>query len=223
MSDIQCFLLEPTGQENHYLRRYAVVDGGCTGAANYHNARVFTRLLAEGEAPRTLAEDPRWPVTCQHCDYTFQPEDRRQDFRQPVYRRVDTGEEMELHAAPAGAMWFTEWMQQYPQRCGPDGRYLTVRTPGGDWVVDGRASNCDSPCVSCGVPYLLHFSGGQHGHDANACPNYEDARPHKCWVRHGDAPSITVDKNGVTCGAGAGSILAGSYHGFLRGGRLTAT
>jgi hypothetical protein len=39
-------------------------------------------------------------------------------------------------------------------------------------------------------------------------------------VRHGEAPNITVDKNGVTCGAGAGSIQCGSYHGFLRNGEL---
>lgn len=47
---------------------------------------------------------------------------------------------------------------------------------------------------------------------------------HKCWVRHGDprASNVTVDKNGDTCSAGAGSILAGDYHGFLQAGVLTA-
>jgi hypothetical protein len=54
------------------------------------------------------------------------------------------------------------------------------------------------------------------------CTDREDALKggHKCWVRHGDAPLITVDKNGKTCGAGGGSILSGSYHGFLRNGEL---
>jgi hypothetical protein len=46
-------------------------------------------------------------------------------------------------------------------------------------------------------------------------------RLHRCWVRHGDAPELTVDKNGKTCGAGGGSIVSGSYHGFLRNGFLT--
>jgi hypothetical protein len=46
-------------------------------------------------------------------------------------------------------------------------------------------------------------------------------RPHKCWVRHGEPPNHTVDKRGNTCGAGAGSILSGSYHGFLRDGSFT--
>ncbi len=46
-------------------------------------------------------------------------------------------------------------------------------------------------------------------------------RPHKCWIRHGTPPDLTVDKNGVTCNAGAGSILVGDYHGFLVNGRFT--
>ena len=54
--------------------------------------------------------------------------------------------------------------------------------------------------------------------------HYEDARPHKCWVRHGDPRTgiVTVDKNGVTCGAGAGSIATRGWHGFLREGMLVA-
>jgi hypothetical protein len=60
-----------------------------------------------------------------------------------------------------------------------------------------------------------------HSHRHDMCAGYEDARPHKCWIRHGKAPLITVDKNGVTCGAGTGSIAAGDYHGFLRNGEFT--
>lgn len=221
MSGTACFLLEDTGRQNHYLRRYAQVDGGCTGAANYHSAKIFTRLLAEGEQPRTLHEDPRWPSACERCAYVFTEDDRRQDLTQTVYRRTDTGEELELSAAPVGAMWFAGWMEKHPSQCGPDGRYLVVRTPGGDWTVDSRCSNCDSACEHCGVPYLLHQEGGKHGYNPAACKQYKDARPHKCWVRHGEAPNVTVDKAGVTCGAGGGSIMAGSYHGFLQNGRLT--
>jgi hypothetical protein len=72
-----------------------------------------------------------------------------------------------------------------------------VRCPNGsDWHVDGRASNCTMPTD----------------------------KVHKCWVRHGDprASNLTVDKNGFTCAAGAGSIQAGDYHGFLQAGVLTA-
>ncbi len=80
---------------------------------------------------------------------------------------------------------------------GPDGHHLIVKTPGGLWHVDGQANNCTRPLD----------------------------RTHQCWVRHGVAPDITVDKNGDTCGCGA-SIGQGKnyqdYHGFLRNGYLEA-
>lgn len=60
------------------------------------------------------------------------------------------------------------------------------------WDINGRASNCGRP----------------------------DDRTHRCWVRHGDPPNITIDKDGDTCSAGAGSIQMGDYHGFLRDGKL---
>jgi hypothetical protein len=88
------------------------------------------------------------------------------------------------------------WADWY-QRKGPDGHHLIVKTPGGLWHVDGFASNCTRP--------------GDWSH--------------YCWVRHGEAPNITVDKNGDTCGCGQ-SIQqgfandAGFYHGFLRNGQL---
>lgn len=84
----------------------------------------------------------------------------------------------------------------YPWK-GPDGRSLMVRCPNGrDWSIDGRASNCTLP----------------------------DDQEHRCWVRTGDPPSVTVSKSAPgqrTCSAGGGSIQAGDYHGFLRDGRLT--
>lgn len=105
---------------------------------------------------------------------------------------------------PVGAMWFADFYLDAPKRlypdgethnwvhAGPDGHILIVNTPGGHWIIDSRASNCTLP------------------HDDE----------HRCWVRHGEVPNITVDKNGLTCSAGAGSIQCGSYHGFLRNGKL---
>lgn len=107
-----------------------------------------------------------------------------------LWKRVDTGEERMLRDFPAGAMWFADWLEDF--HVGPDGRCLVVKTPGGDWVIDSRASNCTLP----------------------------NDKEHKCWIRHGTAPDITVDKNGKTCAAGAGSIGIGTYHGFLRNGHL---
>lgn len=162
------------------------------------------------------------------------------------WRRVDTGEviarDVDWHAGnlPPGAMWFQGMRQSNPPT-GPDdwtgyteenlasvrasfaehpeyyragaspgdptlpargasylfveGPQLTVVCPNGaEWTIDSRASNCT-------LPY-----------------DYE----HRCWVRHGDPPNVTVDKNGLTCAAGGGSIQAGDYHGFLQNGVLTA-
>jgi|ERR1035437_484408 hypothetical protein len=117
----------------------------------------------------------------------------------PLYKRSDNDEIVELDTAPIGAIWENTWY--YPTEnysgftdcIGTDGKSFSVRTPGGDWCIDSRASNCTKP---------------------------ED-HTHKCWVRHGVAPEFTVDKAGNTCSAGAGSILQGNYHGFLINGYLT--
>lgn len=110
----------------------------------------------------------------------------------PIMRRVDTGEEMTWREAPAGAMWFQTGVTDR-RVCGPDGRSLVVKLPDGClWYVDSVANNCTKP----------------------------GDRTHRCWVRHGEAPKVTVDKNGLTCDAGSGSILTKNYHGFLRSGVL---
>lgn len=115
----------------------------------------------------------------------------------PIYRRTDTGEEVGILAeVPVGSMWFADW---YPDDwCNPQlgsGKALVVHTPGGHWLVDQQASNCTMP------------------DDVNQ-------EKHHCWIIQGEVPNITVDKNGVTCGAGAGSIQQAKWHGFLRNGYL---
>lgn len=138
-------------------------------------------------------DDPRWPIKCETCDYTFAPDDPYQVFVDQIYRRNDVSEDVSLRRLPEGAMYDAEWMRR-DRRPGPDGRNLMVKCPlGREWYIDGRASNCTMP----------------------------DDNEHRCWVRHGEVPNITVDKNGNTCSAGAGSIIAGDYHGFLRDGEFT--
>lgn len=112
-----------------------------------------------------------------------------------LYKRSDTGEVIPLCMAPAGAMWYADWMLELGSSWwrGPYGHCLMVRVlENFDWCPDRRASNC-------------------------TLPNDND---HKCWVRHGTPPNITVDKDGRTCSAGAGSIVAPDWHGFLRNGVL---
>lgn len=112
----------------------------------------------------------------------------------PIYRRLDTGEEVGgVRSLPPGACYDATWYHDY--RTGADGRSLVVILPTGDiWLIDSRASNCDKP----------------------------DDHEHRCWVRHGrpEDGTLHVDKNGSTCGAGAGSISVPGYHGFLHDGHL---
>lgn len=85
------------------------------------------------------------------------------------------------------------WDAPWKRRKGPDGRAIYVMIPGNyPWFIDGRCSNC----------------------------NMMNDTVHYCWVRHGEPPDLTVDKNGDTCKAGAGSIDVPGWHGFLRNGFL---
>jgi hypothetical protein len=199
---IKCFWLEPTDKEKRYLRRYSS-GSTCPGPMSYHDAMNFldesrevmnedgTCWVDSGQTAADFKGNPLWPTHCS-CGYEFQPEDQSQLFGSHIYRRADTGEEMTLRDAPDGAMWDVTWFHGSPDWCGPDGKSLMCRVPTGhDWNIDGQASNCTRP-----------------------------NEPHKCWVRHGDVPNLTVDKNGDTCAAGAGSILTPTWHGFLQNGEL---
>lgn len=202
---VKCFWTEPTPDVARWLRRYrSRGDHPCPhmpSSYSYHQA--MTRIEnAAGEFDergylqaadgKWPRDDPRWPTACP-CGYVFEPTDEWQLFRERIYVRPDTGERFEEGAdkMPPGAMYNAFWVGDYAQ--GPDGMSLVVICPGGKaWHIDSRASNCDMP----------------------------DDNVHRCWVRHGVPPLITVDKNGVTCGAGAGSILQPNYHGFLTNGEF---
>jgi hypothetical protein len=204
------FWLEATDRCLFGLRRYSSPRESYTYTceAGWHEAKVIT---SEGQAfwhldgdsgyrslaaaPETPHDAPGWPAFCESgCGYEFTEDDHWQDTQDQLYRRLDTGQEMTLRVADPGASWDAWWMPDNWR--GPDGIALMVRCPNGsDWHVDGQASNCT-----------------------------RKGEPHACWVRHGDPrqANVTVDKNGDTCAAGAGSIVAGDYHGFLQAGILTA-
>lgn len=115
---------------------------------------------------------------------------------EPIYRRPDTGEEKTLSEWEPGAMWYADWLDSTftPQL----DHVLIVKLPNRDeWVIDAQCSNC-----------TMKGDIWQ--------------REHHCWVIEGqNLPKISVGKNGKTCSAGAGSIMSGDYHGFLRDGNLT--
>lgn len=234
---VKCFMLEETDQVQVSLRvftygvysdpEYAEVNGGrgiaCpaeepTGDHGYNQGHdsdsVFIRndpvefyndpddgqrLMGGDVSPEQFDGDPRWPSECQKCHEPFPADAIHQVNRRLLYRRADTGDVFLLNEAPDGAMWFAWWMEQWTRNLGPDGKSLWVKCPGGDdWGIDGVASNCTLP----------------------------DDVTHRCWMRHGTPPDITVDKTPEppfdhTCQAGGGSIATPRYHGFLTNGAFT--
>lgn len=210
---IKCFYLEPIGRARLSLRRYVSGSNDCRGGQlPYHNASAPLFDVDYRKAPtqrgwayehdgptkpEQVSTEHTWPERCP-CGYVFSDADERQVFCEALYRRTDNGEFVTLRSAPPGAMWDAEWMHDCKGGHwlgGPnaDGRFLVVKLPTGhDWLVDARASNCTMP----------------------------NDDTHRCWVRHGEPPNVTVDKSGVTCAAGAGSIQVPGWHGFLRNGEL---
>jgi hypothetical protein len=202
MGNIACFFLNPTNFYVKSLRRYhsADADNRCCGPGSfgYHNAEVIIEPRLElfvnpisGRDHTFSQDDRRWPKVCQQCLYEFRTDDEWQVNYGRLYARTDNQELVTLRDAPAGAMWDASWFLDSLKRA--DGRYLILRLPGRyDWEIDGSCSNCD-----------------------------RKEEPHECWVRHGEPPLITVDKNGNTCRAGAGSVITSTgYHAMLENGIL---
>lgn len=227
---IPVYWLEPTNQVRVSLRRYSASDGEGTcpkmpGKYSYHNASRPTaerraRWTREGQRGRSYLgsvrkpprADPRWPKRCA-CGYRFTAADHWQANTDLLYTGHPSGARHTLRNAPAGAMWDADWLDHEAWR-GPDDIALMVKTPGGDWNVDGEASNCTrtqyGPKKIRGILHQKVWLG----------------RTHYCWIRTGDPrqpATLHVDKGkpGESCAAGAGSIAIGSYHGFLHHGHLT--
>lgn len=200
MNPIECFMLDPTDEAVRFLRRYTVGKDVplcplSPGDHSYHNAMVGiepTALIRVMDGDRSCVriepmdwphDDPRWPKAC-GCGYEFRPDDNWQLFYEPVYRTAD-GRKFSTHAsdheafggvprAPAGAMWFADWM---PHTKGPDGRCLIVRCPARpdgtgvcDWMVDGPSTNGDGwtrtgtpPKVTAHPSIFVHAPSGFHG------------------------------------------------------------
>lgn len=170
---------------------------GCSGPRSYHRAERHRtdspRLDDEplGDADSIPAAD--WPAACDDCGALAPADATREVVRCRLYD-TDSGE------PEPGDLYWADWFgcDQRGGRCihgwtNCDGLHLLAVLPSGEvFDLDGRASNCTKP---------------------------EDTL-HRCWVRHGDPPRVTVDKSGLTCGAGGGSIASPGYHGFLVDGEF---
>lgn len=197
---IRCFMVEKSDVYQGCCIFYA--DAPCTIRGEKGHRAETVRAYQPGADSHFVLNDWRRVVledgssACE-CGYVFKSDELVHSSARPLWRRVDSGE-LIYGDTPPGAMWYATWYEEDPNTPkGPDGRCLIVQCPGGEWFVDSRASNCDLP----------------------------NDNEHRCWVRHGEPPNVTVDKAGLTCKAGAGSIWIrmgnpDSYHGFLRNGFL---
>lgn len=154
---------------------------------------------------------------CEQCK-----EDHTDQTNYIEWKRLDTGEVFEVtseYNLPVGAMYIEETWDIHTD----ENNVETARYKG-----NGHWNNDDGMHLYVMVPTSYTFPdgtkvGGVHRWDvdtrASNCDMKQD-RMHRCWVRHGTIPNITVDKAGHTCGAGAGSILVDGWHGFLQNGVL---
>ncbi len=145
---ITCFLIEPAPLAVEALERGS--DLPCAHDSSPNKTHFASQIIEDQTTfmvdawgasllpSDELKQDPRWPVRCL-CGYPFQPSDRWVHRYTRLFKKVDEDHLLLLAQAPAGAMWFADW---YPDAWkGPDGRTLVVRTPGGDWIIDGPSWN----------------------------------------------------------------------------------
>ncbi len=191
----RCFLLTPTENVVVTLRRYAYKDKNTPGVPicgrhepRYPNAEsvTFQTHDIEVEVARevgTLEEcidgdrthhtylenDPLWPARCS-CGYVFTPDDKFQECHTRLYKRSDTGELTTISDAPVGALYDSGTFKDVDgyQRNG-DGMSIICKTPAGEWMIDGPASNGDGwtrtgtlpdievhPSIGIGDPQRMH-------------------------------------------------------------------
>lgn len=179
----------------HQPQLTAMWDGcAADSSARLHVAR--RRLgspIPASEPEPPLPELTRgWEGSCERCGGGIPWDDRHVSLGGGVLRLWDTAS----GKPEPGDLY---WTDDYEGRCfhwdNCPGQHLHAVLPNGHpWDIDSRAANCNRPTD----------------------------RLHRCWVRTGEPPRITAGKGGNTCSAGAGSIAAGDYHGFLTDGVFTA-
>jgi hypothetical protein len=169
---VRCFMLEPTDLHALYLRRYAGRFGSCP-VHHYHNALRCVGTAPEEEVQDMEAfveehfspTDPDWPTHCE-CGYAFAEQDTRQLHTMRLYLLPQTGEEFTLAEVPVGAMWYADWI---PARWrGPDGHTLMVRTPAGNWCIDGPATPPGARWQRVGTPPQVTVSPSFQSKDYHA-------------------------------------------------------
>jgi hypothetical protein len=187
----RCFLLTPTDDVVITLRRYAFARDGVppcgrqeprypgaelttyeTHDVEIEVARAAGTLEASLDGDRTqhtvALDDPRWPTTCA-CGYVFRPEDAKQESHTRLYQRGDNGELVTIGDAPVGALYDWRVLNGDDSYHRNGEMSLVCKTPAGEWMIDGPASNGPgwqrtgtppdinvTPSIGIGSPQRMH-------------------------------------------------------------------
>jgi len=175
-----------------------------TNIPGYHDARVFlakSPIIGDWDLGGDSEDyaDFRWPTKCDYCGAFVPPRQSRKEdgsgldvtyhiFHKRLYNSASGDPE-------PGDMYWANWYHNKADKCYiwdncTTPHLIAILPNGREWDIDGRATNC----------------------------TLSQDRLHRCWIRKGEPPMITVNKDGHTCSAGAGSIASGDYHGFLVNG-----
>jgi hypothetical protein len=181
--------------------------GGCHNAMKHLADSDKLDQWELGGKPEDYPDPAQWPTHCEDCgapipEGHFLCTDGSYSDGLPQYQVLRKRLYNTASGQPEpGDLFWASWYHDperrshcmYWDNCSdPRGHLVAVLPNGHHWDIDSRATNCGS----------------------------KDDRTHRCWVRHGEPPNVTVDKAGDTCSAGAGSILAAGWHGFLVNGEF---
>lgn len=190
-ASVTCFFCTPSGRDKLFLRRFVwSSESKCSGQYGYHNARIPIGEGPEIDHAQTMPHDDVRWPI--KCDAC--PYVFRDENQWQVFSEtIYIRGDTEAEILRSENVPGMMWDAPWMGRKGSDDRSLFVILPNRkEWGIDQRATNCALP------------------KDNN----------HRCWIRTGEPPVITVGKKGPTCAAGAGSIGSGDYHGFLENGKF---
>lgn len=148
-SRVDCFFMKPLSVAKESLRRFTHVNSNVCNEINGTHAISVVLGATKwdldingcGDVPsEEMMKDHRWPSACS-CGYVFKENDQWEHALQRFFQPSDGGELETLEDARVGAMWHADWLGD--DHMGPDGHCLVVRTPGGDWCIDGLSTNGD--------------------------------------------------------------------------------
>lgn len=195
----RCYLLTHVSKVRHTLlvidlRSDCSANPGACCRAEHHDAVFVANVDKNGladwvDCPTPAPDDKVWPTACARCKRLFAGDVMKSTMQELIYR-TDDGKEMTISEAPIGAMW-NEPGHRPLTLPSEDGLCLVVKTPGGNWCVDG-------PSWENGVK-----------------------KADRAWKRTGTPPNITANPSIHILTTGLdGSERRTVYHGWLRDGVL---